>query len=79
MFFREHGPPHFHLAPDFQKSGDIWPRETQSRLIESILLWIPPPVSYIAAAPDHNRQVVDGLQEARHAAPLHSRQAAATP
>ena len=50
------------LAPDFQRSGDIWPRETQSRLIESILLRIPLPVFYMAADPDDNWQVVDGLQ-----------------
>jgi len=35
------------LAPDFQRSGDIWPRGTQSRLIESILLRIPLPVFYM--------------------------------
>ena len=50
------------LAPDFQRSGDIWPRGTQSRLIESILLRIPLPVFYMAADPDDNWQVVDGLQ-----------------
>ena len=50
------------LAPDFQRSGDIWPRRTQSRLIESILLRIPLPVFYMAADPDDNWQVVDGLQ-----------------
>ena len=50
------------LAPDFQRSGDIWTRGTQSRLIESILLRIPLPVFYMAADPDDNWQVVDGLQ-----------------
>jgi hypothetical protein len=50
------------LAPDFQRSGDIWPVRTQSRLIESILLRIPLPVFYMAADPDDNWQVVDGLQ-----------------
>ena len=50
------------LAPDFQRSGDIWPLRTQSRLIESILLRIPLPVFYMAADPDDNWQVVDGLQ-----------------
>ena len=50
------------LAPDFQRSGDIWPPRTQSRLIESILLRIPLPVFYMAADPDDNWQVVDGLQ-----------------
>lgn len=50
------------LAPDFQRSDDIWSRPTQSRLIESILLRIPLPVFYMAADPDDNWQVVDGLQ-----------------
>lgn len=50
------------LAPDFQRSGDIWPRRTQSRLIESILLRIPLPVFYMAADPDDHWKVVDGLQ-----------------
>ena len=44
------------LAPDFQRSGDIWPRGTQSRLIESILLRIPLPVFYIPADLNDNRQ-----------------------
>ena len=50
------------LAPDFQRSGDIWSRPMQSRLIESILLRIPLPVFYMAANPDDNWRVVDGLQ-----------------
>ena len=50
------------LAPDLQRSGDIWPARTQSRLIESILLRIPLPVFYMAADADDNWQVVDGLQ-----------------
>jgi len=50
------------LAPDFHRSGDIWPPRTQSRLIESILLRSPLPVFYMAADPDDNWQVVDGLQ-----------------
>ncbi len=50
------------LAPDFQRSGDIWPRGTQSRLIESILLRIPLPVFYMAADRNDNWRVVDGLQ-----------------
>ena len=50
------------LAPDFQRSGDIWRPRTQSRLIESILLRIPLTVFYMAADPDDNWQVVDGLQ-----------------
>ena len=50
------------LAPDFQRSADIWSPRTQSRLIESILLRIPLPVFYMAADPDDNWQVVNGLQ-----------------
>ena len=50
------------LAPDFQRSGDIWSLRTRSRLIESILLRIPLPVFYMAADADDNWQVVDGLQ-----------------
>ena len=50
------------LAPDFQRSGDIWTPGTQSRLIESILLRIPLPVFYMAANPDDKWQVIDGLQ-----------------
>ena len=50
------------LAPDFQRSGDIWSRTTQSRLIESILLRIPLPVFHMASDPDDNWQVVVGIQ-----------------
>lgn len=50
------------LQPDFQRAGNIWPLGTKSRLIESLLLRIPLPVFYMAADPDDNWQVVDGLQ-----------------
>ncbi len=50
------------LQPDFQRSGNIWTRPMQSRLIESMLLRIPLPVFYMAADHDDNWQVVDGLQ-----------------
>ncbi len=50
------------LQPDFQRSGDVWPLDTQSRLIESLLLRIPIPVFYVAADTEDNWQVVDGLQ-----------------
>ena len=50
------------FAPDFQRSGDIWSRATQSRLIESFLLRIPLPVFYMASDPYDNWQVVVGIQ-----------------
>ena len=50
------------LQPDFQRADNIWPRPTQSRLIESLLLRIPLPVFYVAADKDDTWRVVDGLQ-----------------
>ncbi len=50
------------LQPDFQRADNIWPRATQSRLIESLLLRIPLPVFYVAADQDDTWRVVDGLQ-----------------
>lgn len=50
------------LQPDFQRSDDVWPQPTRSRLIESLLLRIPLPVFYMAADRDDNWTVVDGLQ-----------------
>ena len=50
------------LQPDFQRSDNVWPPTTRSRLIESLLLRIPLPVFYMAADPDDNWMVVDGLQ-----------------
>ena len=50
------------LQPDFQRSDNVWPPTTRSRLIESLLLRIPLPVFYMAADPDDNWKVVDGLQ-----------------
>ena len=50
------------LAPDFQRSGDIWSRRKQSRLIESFLLRIPMPAFYVASDPNDNWQVVVGVQ-----------------
>lgn len=50
------------LQPDFQRSDDVWPQPTRSRLIESLLLRIPLPVFYMAADEDDNWKVVDGLQ-----------------
>lgn len=50
------------LFPDFQRSPDLWSRQMQSRLIESILIRLPIPAFYFDAVEDDKWQVVDGLQ-----------------
>lgn len=50
------------LLPDFQRSGDLWTKQAQSRLIESILIRLPIPAFYFDAIDDDKWQVVDGLQ-----------------
>lgn len=50
------------LVPDFQRSGDLWSKQQQSRLIESILIRLPIPAFYFDALNDEKWQVVDGLQ-----------------
>lgn len=50
------------LMPDFQRSGDLWSKQLQSRLIESILIRLPIPAFYFDALVDDTWQVVDGLQ-----------------
>ena len=50
------------LMPDFQRSGDLWSKQQQSRLIESILIRLPIPAFYFDALNDEKWQVVDGLQ-----------------
>lgn len=50
------------LMPDFQRSGDLWSKQAQSRLIESILIRLPIPAFYFDATNDEHWQVVDGLQ-----------------
>jgi len=49
-------------APDIQRADDLWDIEKKSRLIESLMLKIPLPLFYVAADPDENWKVVDGLQ-----------------
>lgn len=49
------------MDPDFQRDF-IWPDDTQSKLIESVLMRIPLPVFYIAENDDGRMVVVDGLQ-----------------
>lgn len=50
------------LMPDFQRSGDLWSKQIQSRLIESILIRLPIPAFYFDATIDDIWQIVDGLQ-----------------
>jgi hypothetical protein len=50
------------LAPDFQRHANIWNKETQSKLIESILIRIPLPAFYIDATDEDKWLVIDGLQ-----------------
>lgn len=56
----EHG--EIDLMPDFQRSGDLWSKQIQSRLIESILIRLPIPAFYFDATLDDSWQIVDGLQ-----------------
>lgn len=51
----------FVMTPDFQRDF-IWPEDTQSRLIESVLMRIPLPVFYLAEDKAGRMIVVDGLQ-----------------
>lgn len=50
------------MAPDFQRKGDLWTREKQSRLIESMLIKLPLPAFYFDGTEDEKWLVVDGLQ-----------------
>lgn len=50
------------LNPDFQRNGDLWSPEKQSRLIESLMLKIPIPAFYFNAANEAEWIVIDGLQ-----------------
>jgi hypothetical protein len=51
----------FVMNPDFQRDF-IWPEDTQSKLIESVLMRIPLPVLYLAEDSQGRMIVVDGLQ-----------------
>jgi hypothetical protein len=51
----------FVMNPDFQRDF-IWSDETQSKLIESVLMRIPLPVFYLAEDEQGHMVVVDGLQ-----------------
>ena len=50
------------LTPSFQRKGDLWSLEQQSRLIESLMLKIPIPAFYFNAANEDKWIVIDGLQ-----------------
>lgn len=50
------------LNPDYQRNGNLWSREEQSRLIESLMLKIPIPAFYFDGADEGNWIVIDGLQ-----------------
>ncbi len=50
------------MNTEFQRKGNLWKPDVQSRLIESILLRLPLPAFYFDAADDNNWLVVDGLQ-----------------
>ena len=49
------------MDPDFQRDF-IWPKDKQSRLIESVIMRIPLPVFYLAEDKKGKMIVVDGLQ-----------------
>ncbi|AQG78316.1 DUF262 domain-containing protein [Spirosoma montaniterrae] len=50
------------LDPDFQRKGNLWAPDVQSRLIESLMLRFPLPAFYFDAESEDNWLVVDGLQ-----------------
>lgn len=52
----------FMLKPDFQREGDLWSLEKQSRLIESLMLRIPLPAFYFDATKESYWEVIDGQQ-----------------
>ena len=50
------------LSPAFQRSGDLWKNDKQSRLIESLMLRIPIPSFYFDMVNEEEWKVIDGLQ-----------------
>jgi len=50
------------IYPDFQRKGNLWGPDVQSRLIESLMLRFPLPAFYFDAESEDNCLVVDGLQ-----------------
>lgn len=55
----EHG--EINMCTDFQREGNLWTEEKQSRLIESILLGLPLPAFYFDTA-NKEWDIIDGLQ-----------------
>ncbi len=55
-------PPEIDLFTDFQRRGDLWSPQQQSRLIESILIKFPLPAFYFDGSDPSKWLVVDGLQ-----------------
>lgn len=50
------------LYPNFQRRGNLWEKDRQSRLIESLLLRFPLPAFYFDVENEEKWLVVDGLQ-----------------
>lgn len=50
------------LQTGFQRHGDLWTLEQQSRLIESLMLKIPLPAFYFDASHGEYWKIIDGLQ-----------------
>lgn len=50
------------LSPAFQRRSDLWDKEKQSRLIESLMLRIPIPSFYFDMVREGEWKVIDGLQ-----------------
>lgn len=55
-------PDELDLQPGFQRQGNLWSLEKQSRLIESLMLKIPLPAFYFDASQGEQWKVIDGLQ-----------------
>lgn len=52
----------FKLKPVYQREGELWSSEKQSRLIESLMLRIPLPAFYFDATKEGYWEVIDGQQ-----------------
>jgi hypothetical protein len=55
-------PPRIDMNTEFQRMGNLWKEEYQSRLIESLLVKIPLPAFYFDGSDDNKWKIVDGLQ-----------------
>jgi hypothetical protein len=54
--------PEIDMYPAFQRHSDLWNKQKQSRLIESILIKFPLPAFYFDGSDNNKWLVVDGLQ-----------------